>query len=81
MMRNLLGGVVSLAAFAACERSRRSTSPRLDGPRSRRSLARMSTSRSRKVAITSPSGGSVVTGVINVQSHTYDLSGMQGVEF
>jgi hypothetical protein len=34
-----------------------------------------------QVAITSPSGGSVVTGVINVQSHTYDLSGMQGVEF
>ena len=33
-----------------------------------------------QVSITSPSGGSVVTGVINVQSHTYDLGGMQALE-
>jgi hypothetical protein len=33
-----------------------------------------------QVSITSPSGGSMVTGVISVQSHTYDLGGMQALE-
>jgi hypothetical protein len=33
-----------------------------------------------QVSITSPSGGSVVTGIVNVQSHTYDLGGLQALE-
>jgi hypothetical protein len=33
-----------------------------------------------QVSIVSPTGGSVVTGAINVQPYTYDLGGMQSVE-